>query len=99
MGDDLDLLIRVSTTADDLTEGVPEVLGRVVVDEGVDAGVEVGQAVPENHDSHVETIVRYRTKERSQKMNMDGEPEHSKRQHNQDQQQTGSLLLGTRPVT
>jgi len=57
MSNDLDLLIRVSPTADDIAESVTEVLRRVIIDEWIDARVEVGEAVPQHLGGHVDAAV------------------------------------------
>jgi len=45
--------LSTSTTPSDLQERVAELLGRVVVDDGVDARVKVGQAAEEHLRGHV----------------------------------------------
>ena len=74
------------------SESVPEFFGCAVINDRINAAVEVRQAVPQYGDSLVELGVWYLAKIRYEKMDVNRQPEDSEDHHHEDQE-TGGLLL------
>ena len=76
-----------------VAERVAEVLRRVVVDDGIDARVEVGEAVPEDAHRRVPARRRRVAEEGDEQMDVDRQPEKSEYDDDEDEQHAGSFLL------
>ena len=95
----VDCLLAGATTASHLEERVAKLLGRVVVDDRVDARVEVGQAAEEHCGGHVGAPGRVLAdEEEGEQVDVNGQPEQCE-QHDDEHQHSASVTLLVGAVT
>jgi len=90
--------LLTSSTPSHLQERVAELLGRVVVDDGVHARVEVRQAAEEHRGRHVRTVVRMRREEEREKMDVNRQPQ-QREQHDHEYEHSAGVTLLVLAVT
>ena len=86
------LILGPSFAPDCFSESEPEVPRRAVVDDRIDAGVEVGKAVPSHGNNLVDSVLRYFAEKCNEKMHVNGKPKQGKQDDDEDEQSADLLL-------
>src|SRR6218665_1844019 len=92
---DPDVVLPWPLAVDGGPEGVPEALGRVIIDDRVDARVEVGETVADDADGAIEIAFWQAAKVGDEQMHVHRKPENGEEGDDGDQQTTSALFPAT----